>query len=239
MTNYLDFGRLEAIDPVAFRGTKPFPHANPEGLLTDEGYAQLLANMPDLSLFEKVFGYRRLGGQEPHDRYALEYTSDAPVPEPWREFIAELRSDRYRDALTRLLSARSIELRFHWHYTPSGCSVSPHTDSEREHGSHLFYFNGEGDWDPDWGGNTLVLDDGGRLDFESAPAIEDFDNPTPAEIIGNRGLIFQRTDHSWHAVRAINCPADRMRRLFKVVASPRNPIRKLRNRIIGKEAEFF
>ena len=239
MTKYLDFEKLEAIDPVAFRATKPFPYTNPQRLLTDEGFKALLENMPDVSLFEKIFGYRRLGGQEPHDRYALEYTSDASVPEPWRDFIAELCSDRYRNALARLFGARNIEFRFHWHYTPAGCAVSPHTDSERENGSHLFYLNAEGDWDPNWGGNTLVLDDGGRLDFESAPPAEDFKNRIAANMIGNYSLIFERTDHSWHAVGEINCPPDQMRRLFIVVASPSNPIRKLRNRIIGKEAEFF
>ena len=168
MTQYLDFAKLEAIDPVAFRSTQPFPYANPYGLLTDEGYQQLLANMPDISLFEKIFGYRRLGGQEPHNRYALEWTPEVKVPEPWEHFIAELRSDRYRKAVARLMGGKKVEFRFHWHYTPNGCSVSPHTDSKREHGSHLFYFNAEGEWDPDWGGETLVLDDGGKLDFRTA-----------------------------------------------------------------------
>ena len=50
------------------------------------------------------------------------------------------------------INARKINFRFHWHYTPNGCSVSPHTDSVREHGSQLFYFNSEDDWDPAWGG---------------------------------------------------------------------------------------
>ena len=42
MTKYLDFEKLEAIDPVAFRATKPFPYTNPQRLLTDEGFKALL-----------------------------------------------------------------------------------------------------------------------------------------------------------------------------------------------------
>ena len=79
MTQYLNFEKLEAIDPAAFLSTRPFPHANPQGLLTDEGFDRLLRNMPDISMFEKIFGYRRLGGQEPHNRYALEYEEHAGI----------------------------------------------------------------------------------------------------------------------------------------------------------------
>jgi len=239
MTQYLDFAKLEAIDPAAFRSTQPFPYANPYGLLTDEGYQQLLANMPDISLFEKIFGYRRLGGQEPHDRYSLEWTPEVKVPEPWEQFIAELRSERYRKAVARLMGGKKVEFRFHWHYTPNGCSVSPHTDSKREHGSHLFYFNAEGEWDPTWGGETLILDDGGKLDFRTAPAYEDFVAEIPAKSIGNYSLIFERTDRAWHAVREIHCPEGQMRRLFIVVVSPDNLFWKVRDRIIGKKVRFF
>jgi hypothetical protein len=138
---YLDFDKFKALDPDAFAATSPYPWVNPPGLLTDEGFQALIDNMPDIALFEKKFGYGRIAGQKPHDRYSLEYTTGAPVPRPWQEFIAELCSDDYRLTLARLFGARRINLRFHWHYTPNGCSVSPHTDSVREHGSQLFYFN--------------------------------------------------------------------------------------------------
>ena len=153
---YLNFEKLEAIDPQEFRSTSPYPWINPQGLITDEGFELLLQNMPELHLFEKKFGYERIAGQKPHDRYSLEFAPDTPVPEPWREFIDELCGDRYRKHLARLFGARKINLRFHWHYTPDGCSVSPHTDSVREHGSQIFYFNSADDWEPSWGGDTPV-----------------------------------------------------------------------------------
>ena len=236
---YLDIDKLESIDPAAFRATKPYPWANPQGLITDEGYERLLANMPDLSLFEQKFGYERIAGQKPHDRYSLEYAPDTPVPKPWRDFIAELCSDPYRQHMARLFGARKINLRFHWHYTPNGCSVSPHTDSVREHGSQIFYFNSEKDWDPTWGGETLVLDDGGDMEFASAPTIEDFRSETPAASIGNYSMIFERTKHSWHAVREIQCPEDALRKVFIVVTNPENLYRSVRDKVMRKQVHRF
>lgn len=236
---YLDFDKLEAINAKEFRNTSPYPWINPQGLLTDEGFEALLDNMPDVSLFEKKFGYERIAGQKPHDRYSLEYAPDTPVPAPWQEFIQELCGDRYRNKLAELFGARKINMRFHWHYTPNGCSVSPHTDSVREHGSQIFYFNSEKDWDPAWGGDTLVLDDGGRMEFESAPTLEDFKNEIAAESLGNHSLIFERTRHSWHAVREIKCPEDRLRRVFIVVTNPENLYRTLRDKVMRKQVHRF
>jgi len=237
--SYIDWEQLEAISVEEFEATKPYPFANQRGLLTDAGFERLLANMPDMSIFDTRFGENRLAGQQPHDRYSLEYKPDTQVPVPWQEFITELRSDRYRDNIARLLRAPKIEFRFHWHYTPNGCSVSPHTDSAREHGSHLFYFNGEDEWDSDWGGETLALDDGGRLDYKSAPELSEFKGEIKFKSIGNYSAIMKRTDHAWHAVRPIHCPEDRLRRIFIVVVNPDSLFWKLRDRVIGKKKQAF
>jgi hypothetical protein len=148
-----------------------------------------------------------------------------------------MRSDPYRNEIARLLGAKKVEFRFHWHYTPSGCDVSPHCDAAREHGSHLFYFNSADDWDPAWGGSTLVLDDGGRLDYNSAPDFDEFDAAIECKSIGNYSSLMLRTDHAWHAVRAINCPEGAMRRVFIVVVNPVSLFWKVRDRIIGKKIQ--
>ena len=236
---YLDSERLEAIDPAAFRATKPWPWANPEGLLTDEGFDKLHESLPDLSLFERRFGETRKAGQQPHDRYSLEYTDEVEVSQPWREFIAELRGDRYRNAMRRLVGGRRLEFRFHWHYTPSSCAVSPHCDARRELGSHLFYFNTEADWDPAWGGETLVLDDGGRFPPRSAPEFEDFDRIIRAECMGNRSFFFARRDNGWHGVREIRCPEGRMRKVFIVVINPSNLYWRVRDALKGKSIQRY
>jgi hypothetical protein len=236
---YIDFDKLSAITAEEFNAARPYPHINPHGLLTEEGYRRLLDNMPPLELFEQSFGYERRAGQAPHDRFSLEYTPETPVPAPWKAFIDELCSDAYRNEIARLLDAKKPEFRFHWHYTPSGADVSPHCDARREHGSHLFYFNSEDEWDPAWGGATLCLDDGGRLDYNSAPALEEFDGILEFDSIGNYSAIMKRTDHAWHAVRPINCPEDHMRRIFIVVVNPSSLRWKIRDRIIGKQIQRF
>ncbi|MCB1678306.1 MAG: hypothetical protein KDI16_06440 [Halioglobus sp.] len=237
--NYLDIDTLRALRREEFLAIRPYPYYNTRGVLTEAGFQELLDNMPALELFERKFGYERRAGQAPHDRYSLEYAPGMDVPGPWRAFIDELCGDAYRGEVARLLGADKVEFRFHWHYTPSGCDVSPHCDARREHGSHLFYFNSEDDWDPAWGGSTLVLDDGGRLSYDSAPALEEFDAVYECDSIGNYSSLMLRTDHAWHAVRAIQCPEGRLRRVFIVVVNPDKLFWKVRDRLIGKRIQRF
>ncbi len=215
--NYLDFDRIEAIVPREFQDQKPFPWINPAKLLTDEGYWSLVETLPDVSLFEADFGRERRFGQQSHDRHTLEYREDLAISEPWQQFIAELRGDRYRGFLASLFGQSKFKLRFHWHYAPKGGSVSPHCDSKRKLGSHLFYMNSSRDWDPAWGGETVVLDDGGRFSHGAGPAFEDFEGSIEATYLDNMSLIFRRTAHSWHGVREVTCPDDQMRKIFIVV----------------------
>ena len=236
---YLNINRLRELELTAFMATKPYPYFNTEGLLTKAGYRDLLHHMPPLQSFDSIMGRKRRAGQAPHDRYSLEYRPEIAVPQPWKEFIDELCSDAYRREIERLLGAKKVEFRFHWHYTPTGCAVSPHCDARREHGSHLFHFNAEADWDPAWGGSTLVLDDGGRLSYDSAPALEQFDGVIETQSIGNYSTLMLRTDHAWHAVRPIDCPGDRLRRVFIVVVNPDKLFWKVRDRLVGKRIQRF
>jgi hypothetical protein len=231
--NYLDYERLDKILARDFRSRRPFPWANPEGVLTGEAFRHLMDHLPDLSLFEKRFGYSRDFGQKGHDRYSLEYDKSLEIHPSWHAFVDELHGHRYRQFLRRLYGFRPMKLSFHWHYTPSGCAVSPHCDSRAKIGSHIFYLNTEDDWKSEWGGQTLVLDDHGRLDCKSSPDFEDFQETTIAESIGNRSLIFRRTPNSWHGVKAINCPEGRMRRVFIVVIERVRPIKSIRNYLRG------
>ena len=237
--HYLNIEKLRSLGREEFLAIEPYPWYNTEGVLTEAGFQDLLNNMPPLETFADIFGKERRAGQAPHDRYSLEYTPETDVPAPWQEFIGELCSDDYRSEIERLLGAKKAEFRFHWHYTPTGCDVSPHCDARREHGSHLFYFNSEEDWQPEWGGSTLVLDDGGRLSYDSAPALEEFDAIHEAKSIGNYSNLMLRTDHAWHAVRPIDCPEDKLRRIFIVVVNPDSLFWKVRDRLIGKSIQRF
>jgi Rps23 Pro-64 3,4-dihydroxylase Tpa1-like proline 4-hydroxylase len=161
------------------------------------------------------------------------------VPRPWREFVEELKGERYKRALCRLVGIRHLDLNFHWHYTPNGCSVSPHCDSKRKLGSHIFYFNTEKDWKPEWGGETVILDDRGRFRMRSAPSFDDFDAAESSTALGNHSLIFTRRGNSWHGVREIRCPEGAMRRVFIVVLNRADPFYRLRSKLSGKGFERY
>jgi len=215
---YLDVDKLNAIDTDAFLRVKPYPFINPPDLLTPEGYQQLLHDLPDISVMQANFGRKRSHGQVSHDRYNLEYSPELQtVPQAWHEFVAELRGPAYTRFLQHMFQRRHFHLNMHWHYTPTGCSVSPHCDAQHKLGSHIFYFNSEDDWDPQWGGQTLILDDGGRFSTNSAPAFEDFDRIIESECMGNRSTLFARRSRSWHGVRELTCPEGRYRKVFIVV----------------------
>ena len=214
---YLDAERLAGLSTESFRSQQPYPWVNPQGLLTEEGFRELHRDLPDLALFDAVFGKRRKYGQQSHDRYALDWSPDLPVADSWRAFVSELQGPGYRAFLTRLFATSSFQLRLHWHYTPRGCSVSPHCDAKRKLGSHIFYFQTSADWDPAWGGETLILHDGERrFSSDSAPPFEAFERAEVPETLDNRSLIFARRGDSWHGVRELRCPEGELRRVFIV-----------------------
>ena len=212
----LDEAVLGALAPERFAERRPFPWwAGPA--LRPEAWAELEARMPDLAQFDEVFGKPRRFGQQSHDRYALDYRPDLPVHPIWHELVDELHGPFYRELVRRMTGRRRFQLRLHWHYTPSGKSVSPHCDATRKLGSHLFYFNDPARWDPSWGGETCILDDEGRFDRRSSPDFDDFAACEAPPAVGNASLLFARRGNSWHGVRPLRCPEGVVRRVFIVV----------------------
>jgi len=234
---YLDTEKLNAIDSEAFLEVKPYPFINPAGVLTEAGYRRLIENLPTLEAMEPSFGRKRSHGQVSHDRYLLEYSEDLQtVPDVWHEFVAELHGPEYTRFLQRMYQRKRLRINMHWHYAPRGCSVSPHCDAQHKLGSHIFYLNTADEWDPEWGGQTLILDDNGRFETNSAPAFEDFDNVIASECVGNVSTLFARRDRSWHGVRELTCPEGKLRKVFIVVVN--HPLlyagRQVLNRIKNK-----
>jgi hypothetical protein len=223
---YLNDECLANVDPELFQSCRPYPWLSLCSFLTDEGFHRLVETLPEITLFERQYGQQRAYGQVSHDRYALQYRSDLAVAQPWKDFVSELQSEAYWSFLRKLFALpheRRLPLTFHWHYATQGCSVSPHCDASRKLGSHIFYFNTESDWDPQWGGQTLILDDGGRFQPHSAPGFEDLRTVAVSGIIGNQSLIYHRTRHSWHGVRQLSCPPGKFRKVFIVVINRLTP----------------
>lgn len=238
-STYLNTDVLKLIDPAAFQATQPYPWANPQYFIRPEAYQVLLDKQPDISQFRGFFGKQRKHGQGSHDRFVLDYERGMTLSDEWRDFVEELCDQPYRDFVCTLLGVSDVRFRFHWHYTPNGGEVSPHCDSKGKIGSQIFYLNTEEDWQWDWGGETVVLDDNGRITPDNAPAFEDFDAEYPAETRDNRSLIFGRRGNSWHGVRRINCPENYYRKVFIVVfeeppAAGRTFLKKARRAVTGK-----
>jgi len=234
---YLNLERMRQIDLETFRERRPFPWINVQGLVNDDGFRRICGALPDIGSFEK----QTQGQTNYGDRYALQYRPGLNVPQPWLDFIAELEGAEYGDFLRRLFGLplrQRIELTMHWHFAPKGFSLAPHVDARRKMGSHIFYLNTEADWDPRWGGQTLVLDDGGRFAIHARPAFDDLRQVAASEILGNQSFIFQRNEHSWHGVRPVECPPDRLRKVFIVVVNRVN-LQVLWRRLRGKDADGY
>jgi hypothetical protein len=211
---YLNRACLESVSAQAFRSQYPYPWVAMDSALTAEGREILRGTLPDLSLFDHHIGDRRAYGQAPHDRMLLHYTPSLPLAEPWRQFIGELQGEVYQSFLRRLLGDHRFILTMEWHYSWQGCSVSPHCDAKRKLATHLFYFNSAEDWDPSWGGQTLILDSQRRFATHSAPGFDEFAVVAASDPLGQGSLLFQRTPHSWHGVRPLQCPDGKLRKLF-------------------------
>lgn len=237
---YLNSAVLDSIDDAAFQAQDPYPWVNPQGFIRPDRYGELLEALPDVSQFRAFFGKQRKHGQASHDRYVLDYERGMPETiGPWRDFAEELCGEEYRRFVCRLLNVKDVRFRFHWHFTPNGGEVSPHCDSKGKIGSHIFYLNTESDWQWNWGGETVVLDDGGKITPDNAPSFDDFVAQYPAETRDNRSLIFGRRGNSWHGVRRINCPENYYRKVFIVVFEEYRPmhmaLKRARRVLTGKE----
>jgi hypothetical protein len=224
---YLNLELINNFDEREFQQKHPFPWVNPQGFFNSETYHELLETMPAQEDFTASFGKQRKSGQASHDRYILDYEEGIELPKPWAQLMEELLSDTYRNFVCRLLNVQHVRFRFHWHYTPAGAEVGPHCDSKGKIGSQIFYLNTPDDWDPSWGGETVILDDHGRFPTYSAPQFEEFDEEWPALTMDNRSIIFGRRGNSWHGVKQIKCPEGKHRKVLIVVFEEYKPVKML------------
>ena len=234
---YLNLERMRQIDPQAFRERRPFPWVSVRGFVNDDGFRRLCNTLPDINTFARHSS--RKGGYG--DLHALQCRPGLEVAQPWRDFIGELQSAEYGDFLRRLfgLSRRQrMELTRLWQYEGAGFSIAPLVDARRIMGSHIYYLNTEADWDPGWGGQTVVLDDEGRFRVRERPGFGDLRQVAASEILGNQSFIFQRNEHSWHGVRPLTCPPDRLRKVFIVVVNRIN-FQVLWRRLRGKDPDGY
>ncbi len=217
---YLNWDCLEGVSAEAFQQQFPYPWVSVQNSLTPEGFEQLRATLPDISQFRRMVGVKRGYGQAPHDRAILHYLPGMTLAQPWLDFIAEINGPHYQTFIHRVLgvpTAKPLILSMEWYYAWEGCAVSPHCDARRKLATHIFYLSSEQDWLSEWGGRILILDDERRFKAHSGPKLDQFKVAQELEARGNASLLFQRTEHSWHAVRPLQSPhSDILRKLFIV-----------------------
>jgi hypothetical protein len=213
---YLNRVCLDSVSPRAFQARQPYPWINLENSLTPAGWETLRQSLPDVQAFDRQVGKKRGHGQAPHDRFLLHYLPGLGIAEPWKDFLAELQGPVYQDFLRRTLGSHAFIPTFEWYYAWEGCAVSPHCDAVRKLATHIFYFNTDKDWDRKWGGEILILDSEKRFKAHSAPQFDDLKVAASLEPRGNGSLLFERTPHSWHGVRPLQCPHGQLRKLFIV-----------------------
>ena len=210
----LNYSVLKDFDINQFQNKKPFPYTQFSDLLIREKYERLRNELPRTQLFKEQKGNYRRYGQASHDRLSLDFGLNLEISNIWKILIKELETGQYRKFIRDLLGTNRFHFKYHWHYTPSAASVSPHCDAEWKLGSHIFYFNSEDDWDQNWGGQTVILDDEGKKSFKTAPNFNEFKQQIEIPCVGSKSLLFKRTNHSWHGVREIQCPPNKLRKVF-------------------------
>jgi len=213
---YLNRKCLEKTSDEKFRNKQPYPWVTLENSLTARGYEALRKTLPGVELFDRQVGKKRGYGQAPHNRYLLHYLPSLKLADPWKEFIDELLGDTYMSFLRRVLGPHKFIPTFEWYYAWEGCAVSPHCDAKRKLATHIFYFNTENDWRKKWGGEILILDSEKRFKAHSAPTFDQLKVAASIEPKGNGSLLFERTPHSWHGVRPLQCPEGKLRKLFLI-----------------------
>ncbi|MFK8184075.1 MAG: 2OG-Fe(II) oxygenase [Phormidesmis sp.] len=238
LSTCFDQGYMDAFDRSEFISNQPYPWANFKALLTPQAFAALYQEFPALDFFEKHEGMARKYDQKPHDRYYLAYEEKidaykkldseqeamqgkgvirhSQLSPTWQTFISEITSDSgYRRFIGKLLGTDEFITRFAWHVATAGHSVSPHSDARNKLGTHIFYFNTTEDWQADWGGATLVLDE---KNYEGMnPTVSDFGKVTAVEVMNNRSFLFKNQVEGWHAVDTLKCPVGVHRRIFNVI----------------------
>jgi Rps23 Pro-64 3,4-dihydroxylase Tpa1-like proline 4-hydroxylase len=230
LKTFINQDLLSTVDADSFRSITPFPWHNFHEFLTPEGFETLYRDFPSLDLFEQHSGITRSHGQRPHNRYYLAYESSIyrskqrkngiiqhdELPKSWQQFIEELEtSDVYRKLIQSCLGVSRYKVRYAWHVGFSGCEVSPHIDSSDKIGTHILYFNTSQNWQPDWGGEILVLSD--KKTDALNPDYSDFGTKTAANILDNRSFLFKNSPVAWHGVRPLSCPDGYYRRLFNII----------------------
>lgn len=229
MDSFLNYELMDLFDKSLFTDNKPFPHYCFGGLQRQDAFEMLVENFPQIGILKEEKNSPRKYSQRSHDRFyaccqnthvtgllaqfALQINE---LPKIWQDYINSMYSDKiYKEFISDLFRTDKFVMRFDWHMTPRENDVSPHIDSVGKVGTHIFYYMTDANWNNNWGGETLVLDD--KKTKKMNPEVSDFGAIRKSEILNNKSFLFQNTTNAWHAVDKITCPENIYRRMSSII----------------------
>ena len=228
---FIDNQLLKSFPINDFRERVPYPWSEISRFLTPSGFEALRQNFPPVELFKWHSDLTRPYGQRPHNRYYLAYEESTylsnkrrgsgiarhkDLSQEWALFIRELEtSEPYLTLVQSLFEVSAFKVRYAWHIGVTNSEVSAHVDSTKKIGTHIVYFNSDQDWNPEWGGSTLVLS--GKSRDTLSPDFEDFDQSIQIQNVGNRSFLFKNGADAWHGMKPLRSPEGVYRRIFNII----------------------
>ena len=195
---------------------EPFPVFYIRDLLPASMYCQLADTFPLLSLFRyrDNLGNKYLLTEAEGDAY-FDFVATHTA---WQQLYNEIKSNDFQSQVISFLRSHlgnalndfpgGLTSRFEFSALPTdGGSQRPHTDSPRKVVSIVLSLMREGEWDQDWGGGTSLCRPKDQtmhsnysnqyLDFCDVEVIDTL------PFVPNAGVMFAKTDVSWHCVTPI------------------------------------
>ena len=190
------------INMMRLRGARmrrePYAVAIVDGLLDEPGAGTLCREFPTEGF--RLDARSGTGAEKRYRSYNLGVVAHGRPQHPawdrlspaWREFVEDLTAPPYRAALGAAtgtdLAGCEVEVRLCRY--EAGCWIDPHTDRPDKRLTQIIYLNPE--WNPDWGGNLLILRSRDARDVAT----------TVAPRLGT-SVLLRPSGSSWHAVQPV------------------------------------
>ena len=193
----LDVSSLQSVQPH----DQPFCWAHIKPFLPEATAVQLAREFPDAHFQESVgrSGHYHLWDRTIVEQGEIQAIND--MSDLWRAMTQTLLSPEYRATLERLMQVDLSDCLLKVRLCKYGVGnwMLPHTDRPDRVLTHIIYLTEH--WDTAWGGSLQIL---------ASPEADDI--VEEIHPLFNTAVMFVRSDHSYHAVAAVNEQARDTRR---------------------------
>lgn len=198
----------------------PYPHADLSDMFDLDVYAGMLRNWPDEKLFAKMGrGYEKLSLSERNN--PDDYRRVIGTTYVWGAVHQYVKGDLFLRDVTELtgirLSPYEYRARFEFSSMPAnGGYIAPHTDIPSKVVTICAYLPTPS-WKPEWGGGTdILVPKEGTTPADYKTPLGDFDIVHTTPFIPNAGVLFIKSDDSWHSAGPFAGPEGEWRRSLTI-----------------------